>query len=237
MEKPTISLLIFCLTACADTAQHSFSLPEDLAALASSPQLACQYEKLVLVGNKAQSTNWYFWRQQQRTETRDALSNQGEIWETIKPGGYYYTRLFYNERVALEWGQGDLLASGSTPSIKQISSIVNPDMLGKELALQGKTESNGMVIESYRGTVNNIATEVDWLPTLQLPARLVKQLPEGAVTLTLSACGKQAQFPTKPITKAELDGFRRLDFTDLGDMEDDPMVHHIEQLLEGYQNN
>jgi hypothetical protein len=81
-------------------------------------------------------------------------------------------------------------------------------MLGKELALQGKAESNGMVIESYRGTV----------------------------TLTLSACGKQSQFPTKPITKAELDSFRRLDFTDLGDMEDDPMVHHIEQLLGGHQH-
>jgi hypothetical protein len=236
MEKPTIALLILCLVACADTTQRPFSLPEDLAGLASSPQLTCQYEKQVLVGNKAQSTNWYFWRQRQRTETRDALSNQGEIWEAIKPGGYYYTRLFYNERVALEWGQGDLLTSGSTPPIKQISSIVDPDTLGKELALQGKAESNGMAIESYRGTVNNIATEVDWLPTLQLPARLVKQLPEGTVTLTLSACGKQSQFPTKPITKAVLDGFRRLDFTDFGDMEDDPMVHHIEQLLGGHHH-
>jgi hypothetical protein len=117
------ALLILCLVACADSAQHSYSLPEDLPGLASSPQLACQYEKQVLVGNKVQSTNWYFWRQQQRTETRDALSNQGEIWEAIKPGDYYYTRLFYNERVALEWGQGDLLASGSSPSIKQLTLI------------------------------------------------------------------------------------------------------------------
>lgn len=143
----------------------------------------------------------------------------------------YYTRLFYNEQVALEWANGDLMASGSTPSIKQISSIVDPDMLGKELALQGKTDTHGIAVESYRGTVNN---KVDWLPALQLPARLVKQLPEGTVTLTLSICNKELQLPIKPITKAELDGFRRFDYTDLGDMEDDPIVHHIENLLGGH---
>jgi hypothetical protein len=236
MEKPHIALFILCLTACADSAQHTFSLPESLVGMSASPQLACRYEKQVLGENKAQPTNWYFWRQQKRTETRDELSNQGEIWESINVGDFYYTRLFYNERVALEWARGDLMASGSTPSIKQISSIVDPDMLGKELTLKGKAESNGTAIEFYRGTVNSIATEVDWLPILQLPARLVKQLPEGRVTLTLSICDKASQFPVKPITKAELDGFRRLDYTDLGDMEDDPMVHHIEQLLGGHHH-
>lgn len=41
----------------------------------------------------------------------------------------------------------------------------------------------------------------------------------------------------KPITKAQLDNFRRLDYTDLGDMEDDPMVQHIEKLLGGHHDN
>lgn len=236
MGKLIIISFIFCLTGCAGSAQHPFSLPQGLLGLASSPQLACRYEKQVLDGNKGQKTNWYFWRQQQRTETRDELSNQGEIWEVIKPGNFYYTRLFYNEHIALEWGHGDLMASGSTPAIKQISSIVDPDMLGKELVLQSKAETNGVPIESYRGTVNNIATEVDWLPTLKLPARLIKKLPEGTVTLSLSDCDKESQFPIKPIAKAELDSFRRLDYTDLGDMEDDPMVQHIEQLMGGHHN-
>lgn len=236
MEKPYIALFIICLTACADSSQQALSLPQDLLGIASSSQLACRYKKQVGEGSKAKTTDWYFWRQPQRSETRDALSNQGEIWETLNPARFNYTRLFYNERVALEWGQGDLMASGSTPSIKQVNSIVDPDKLGKELALQGKSEANGMSIESYRGTINKIVTEVDWLPALQLPARFLKKLPEGNVILTLSACDKDSQFPVKPISKAELDGFRRLDYTDLGDMEDDPMVHHIEQLLGGHHH-
>ncbi len=236
MLKRIINLFIISLSACTDFARPTFSLSEDLTKLASSPQLACRYQKQVLGGDKIQPTNWYFWRQRQRTETRDELSNQGEIWEATKPGDYSYTRLFYNERVALEWTHGDLMASGSTPSIKQVSSIVDPDMLGKELALQSKSDTNGTSVESYRGTVNNITTEVDWLPMLKLPARLVKQLPEGTVTLTLSTFSKESQFPVKPITKAELDGFRRLDYTDVGDMEDDPIVHHIEKLLGGHHH-
>jgi hypothetical protein len=237
MEKLFIISFIFSVYACAGPNKNDIALPDGLVGLSSSSQLACRYEKQVLEGNKEQKSNWYFWRQEHRTETRDAFSNQGEIWEVIKPGEIYYTRLFYNEHVALEWGHGDLMASGSTPVIKQISSIVDPDMLGKELVLQSKAESNGMFIESYRGTLNKIATEVDWLPTLKLPARLKKMLPEGTVTLTLTACGKQSQFSAKPITKAEFDDFRRLDFTDLGDMEDDPMVQHVEQLMGGRNHN
>lgn len=86
------------------------------------------------------------------------------------------------------------------------------------------------------GTVNNIATEVDWLPAFQLSARLVKQLPDGTVTLTLSTCDKRSQFPVKPITKAELDSFRHLDYTDLGNMEDGPTVNQIEKMLDRHHH-
>jgi len=45
---------------------------------------------------------------------------------------------------------------------------------------------DGMPIEYYQGTINDVATEVDWFPALKLPARLVKKLPVGTVTLTLN---------------------------------------------------
>ena len=208
-------------------------MPSGLAGLASSNQLACRYEKQVVNTGNTQKTNWYFWRQKERTETRDEVSNQGEVWETNNSGGMFYTRLFYNEKVALEFVQGDLAATNLTPSLQQLSSIVDPRLLGKELALLSKENREGMAIEYYQGVINDVATEVDWLPDLQLPARLVKKLSVGTVTLILSACGSGSQFAVKPITKAELDDFRRLDFTDLGDMEDDPMVQHIEHLLGG----
>jgi hypothetical protein len=237
MEKLLISSFILSLIACTNPAQHPFSLPEGLARLASTPELACRYEKQMIESNNPQKTNWYFWRQEQRTETRDELSNQGEIWEYKKPGEFFYTRLFYNESVALEFVPGDLATTGTVPSLQQLTSLVDPKMFGKELTLISKGNNDGLPIEYYSGIINNIATEVDWLPALNLPARLVKKLPEGTVALTLSECYKGSKFSVKSITKAQLDEFRRLDYTDLGDMEDDPMVQHIEQLLGSHHNN
>lgn len=120
--------------------------------------------------------------------------------------------------------------------MQQLTSLVDPKMFGKELTLLSKDNSDGLTVEYYSGTINNVATEVDWLPALKLPARLVKKLPDGTVALTLSECNKGSKFVVKPITKAELDNFRRLDYTDLGDMEDDPMVQHIEKLLGGHHD-
>lgn len=232
MKKLLILSLILSLIACTNSAQH-----EGLAGLAATPQLTCRYEKQVVDANKSRKTNWYFWRQEQRTETRDELSNQGEIWEYKKPGEFFYTRLFYNERVALEFVPGDLATTGTAPSLQQLTSLVDPKMFGKELILVSTGNSDGLSVEYYSGIINNIATEVDWLAALKLPARLVKKLPEGTVALTLSECDKGSKLAFKPITKAELDGFRRLDYTDLGDMEDDPMVQHIEKLLGGHHDN
>lgn len=237
MKKILISALILRLNACASFGTKTYTLPEGLLDLANSNQLACRYEKQVAHADIPQKSNWYFWREEQRTETRDELSNQGEIWEYKKLGEFFYTRLFYNESVALEFVQGDLATTGTAPSVHQLTSLVDPKTFGKELTLISKENNDGLPIEYYSGTIKNVATEVDWLPALQLPARLVKKLPDSTVALTLSECNKGTKFAVKPITKAQLDNFRRLDYTDLGDMEDDPMVQHIEKLLGGHHDN
>lgn len=236
MKTLLTSSFILLLTACAGSATKSYSLPEGLAGLSAINSLACRYEKQTAGGKNRQPSNWYFWRQTQRTETRDELSNQGEIWERNDAGQFFYTRVFYNEKVALEFVPGDLAATGAEPSWRQLTSLVNPENLGKELTLLGKADKNGMPIEFYKGTVNNIVTEVDWLPDLQLPARIVKMLPDGMLSLTLADCGNDSKFKVNPITKSEYDSLRRIDYTDLGDMEDDPMVRHIERLMGGHHH-
>lgn len=235
MKTLLTTSFILLLTACAGSATKSYSLPEGLSGVSAVNSLACRYEKTAGDKNR-QPTNWYFWRQTQRTETRDELSNQGEIWERNGAGQLFYTRVFYNEKVALEFVPGDLAATGAEPSWQQLTSLVNPEKLGKELALQGKADKNGMPVEYYKGAVNNIMTEVDWLPDLQLPARILKMLPDGRLSLMLAECGNDSKFKVKPIMKSEFDSLRRIDFTDLGDMEDDPMVRHIERLMGGHHH-
>ena len=236
MKSLLIPSLIIWLSACADTAIKNYALPEQLAQPTDTSTLACRYTKQTSDAKNQSATNWYFWRQPQRTETRDELSNQGEVWERNQTEQLFYTRLFYNEKVALEFVPGDLAATGVEPAWEQLTTLVNRRSLGKELALLNKTTSAGLDIEFYRGTINNVDTEIDWIPALQLPARIAKRFPDAAVTLTLSDCGQAAKFSVKPISKSELDNMRRIDFTDLGDMEDDLMVRHIEQLMSRHQH-
>ncbi len=225
------SSLIFLLSACAIPAKNTYTLPENLSAITTTNPLACRFEKQLINGQKPQSTNWYFWRDTQRTETRDELSNQGEIWERNKAGQLFYTRIFYKERVALEFVPGDLTAMGNTVSWQQLGSLIDPATLGKELVLQKKESINQVAVEYYSGTLNGVLTEVDWLPAMQLPARLTKKLPEKTLMVTLSECTQVSKLAVQPVTKSELDNFRHIDYTDLGDMESDPMVQHIEQLI------
>lgn len=236
MKTLLTSSFILLLTACAGSATKSYSLPVGLSGVSAINSLACRYQKKTAGDKNRQPASWYFWRQTQRTETRDELSNQGEIWERNDAGQLFYTRVFYNEKVALEFVPGDLAATGAEPSWQQLTSLVNPDTFGKELALLGKADKNGMPVEYYKGEVNNIVTEVEWLPDLQLPARIVKMLPDGILSLTLADCGNNSKFKVKPITKSEFDSLRRIDYTDLGDMEDDPMVRHIERLTGGHHH-
>jgi hypothetical protein len=102
--------------------------------------------------------------------------------------------------------------------------------------LVSKETDGKLVIEHYKGIINGVLTEVDWSPALQLPVHLNKALPDGNLTLTITKCGNNAKLNISPITKTELDDFRHLDYTDLGDMEDDPMVKHIEQLMGGHHH-
>lgn len=223
--------LIFSLTACAGLSQKTYTLPEKLGALDAGSPLACRFQKQTTDGNTQQNSNWYFWRQAQRTETRDERSNQGEIWTKNNAGQFFYTRLFYNERIALEFVPGDLTATEAAPSWQQLTSLIDPNTLGKDLPLLSKDNSGNTAVEYYSGTVKGVPTEVDWLPALQLPARIVKKLPEGTLSLSLSECAKEAEFAVKPRTKLELDNLRHIDYTDLGDMEDDPKVQYLEQLM------
>ncbi|MGZ8225202.1 MAG: hypothetical protein ACXWT3_01025 [Methylococcaceae bacterium] len=236
MKTLLTTSIILLLTACAGPANKMYALPEGLGEISATTSLACRFEKRIGAENNPQSSNWYFWRAPQRTETRDQLSGQGEIWERNNAGQFFYTRLFYNERVALEFTQGDLTATGAAPSWAQLTSLINPKTLGKELPLLGKENAGNITVEYYSGALKGVLTEVDWLPALQLPARIVKKTPEGNLTLTLSECGNSAKLALSPISKAELDTFRHLDYTDLGDMEDDPMVQHLEQLMGGHSH-
>jgi hypothetical protein len=236
MKTLLAASLISLLTACAGTTEKNSTLPADLAGITPNAPLACQYQKILDNGTTPKTTNWYFWRSPERTETRDELTHQGEIWERDPAGKLFYTRVFYNEKVALEYVSGDLAALGSHITWKQLSSLIDTNNLGKELVLLNTENLDGLAVEHYAGKLNGVQTEVDWLPSLALAARIHKIQPEGSSQLKLANCAQQPIFAVKPISEAELNSFRHIDFTDFGDLESDPMVQHLEQLMGEHQH-
>lgn len=237
MKYWVIPALVALLAGCAGPAMKPETAPASLSGISPTAPLGCRFEKRVADGKTEQRSNLYFWRQAARTETRDDLSKQGEIWEQDSAGHLFYTRLFFPERVALEYSPGDLAATGTTVSWEQLEALVDPSAFGKTLKLEGTASFAGLAAERYAGTLGGVATEIDWLPTLKLPSRILKKPQETAMQWSMAECAEASRFSVQPISPQELAGFRQLDFSDLGDMESDPMVQRILELTGGHHHH
>lgn len=62
-------------------------------------------------------------------------------------------------------------------------------------------------------------------------------MPEGIITLALKNCDNTTDSGHFSSKKLESNNFRHIDFTDLGDMEDDPVVQRIEMVMGNHQHN
>lgn len=209
-----------------------------LVGLSEQTALSCQYRRITALANGANSSEWYFVRQENRAESRDAASQQGEIWERDTQGRLFLTHLFFSEKAALEYSPGDLKASGRLPAWEAAWSIIDPALLGKELKLVKKaTDGNGLVEEIYRGNLAGNETEIHWLPALKLPSTVKKQDDAGGKqSLTLVNCWPIEKATIQPTTESTLSSYRHIDFSDLGDMETDPLVQKIVALSGGHSH-
>jgi hypothetical protein len=238
MNKLLTATVLLLLSACASSSKNGYSVPENLSQLSASSSLACRFEKQMVKAQPTRSSNWYFWRDANHTETRDELSRQGEIWQLMANQQFFYTRLFFAEKTALDFFPADLAALGNAPVWTQLTTLVDTQQFGKGLVLVSQNKQNPQhPVEYYSGVLGGVKTDVTWLPALQLPAQLVKMLPEGQFTLTLKECATPEHLTVKPMSKTDLDNFRHIDYTDLGDMENDPTVKRIEQLMGGHHHD
>ncbi len=239
MKTSLILLLLIFLHGCATSRPPlSALLKGELQSLSATTPTACTYEKSITENGVVASSAWHFWRWTNRTESKDELSRQGEIWQKNATGQIFYTRIFYPERVALEYMPGDMLAIGVQPNWKKIEAgLIDPAQLGRELRLVNRQQNSGLALEHYAGKTNGSDIQVDWLPSLGLPIRVEKQFQGQVVSLSMKECSDLAKGKTMPIATRELDGYRHIDFSDLGDMESDPVVQKIIATIGGHTHH
>ncbi len=227
--KNCLILIVLTLTGCASSTQDFYDeLPTGLNSVTNTSTLACQFEKQATTANDKQHSHWYLWRTPMRMETRDELTQQGELWERNNQAQLFYTKVFFHEKTAVEFVPGDLAALGKSPSWPQLNSLIDPAVLGKQLLLT-QQRIGDIEVQHYRGKLQHAEIELAWLPKIQLPLRLWKKMPDEELVLTLKTCSPT--LPVQPISQTELNQFRHLDYTDFGDMEDDPQVKRLEILM------
>lgn len=191
------------------------------------PAVACHFTSHVALRGQqpqAQGWDWYWWRQPDRVETRDAGGNTGQIWEASKNGQVTYWRVFHKNKRVIEYTPGDLRALGQHPDWPTITKVIDPTLLTTKLQPVGKVEILGRQAQRYQGQVNGVEFEVWWLDREQVPA-LVRQVSEHREeTLRLKAI-----YPLQesPWARSQIVDYVHLDYADLGDKESDPFVRSL----------
>lgn len=235
IPRPILVIALGLLGACSSNPTIPDQTAQRLSRLSGSPNLLCRYNKTASTDRGQTPRVWYFWRQPGRTETYDERSRQGEVWTLDPVGQVFYRRIFYDQRATLDYAPGDLAASGKKVSWDHLLSIVDPALLGTKLKRADREPHSPY--QRYSGAVSEDATEdVLWLPRLRLPYRVTTTSHGGANTLNLLDCTQSLHATFRPASEDTLSGYRQLEFSDLGDMETDPLVQQVSLLMGGHHH-
>lgn len=234
-KKILLPIFISFLMGCSQAGLDGFD-GRSLMAISSSMPISCKFEKINNQNKLNENSFWYLFRKENRVESRDERTQQGQVWEKDSKGKITMTHLFYKEKVALEYSSGDLAATGKDIDWNKVWSVINPEKLPKDFSLNKSETIKGVRRISYSSPLGTVV----WLPDLLVPAE-ISVSEEGGYSehLILKSCEPMqvAKLAYGPTTDIELRQYRHLDFSDLGDMETDPQVKKIEALMGGHEHH
>jgi hypothetical protein len=175
----------------------------------------------------ARQNIWHFYRQPQRIALLKGAID--EIWHRDEQGQVSFERVFHDEQRAVDYSAGELTTLGVQTPWSALTTFVDARTLG---ALRVVSHSGTGVSERVRlaGVAGGDSLRVEWLPALQLPARLTRTDRAGTITdmrLVQQAAQAPADWPTPGQRSA---AYLRLDAADFGDMGYETVVRLSEAL-------
>lgn len=223
------------LTACAGgSIKPTMTVPKTVTGFNAADAVICHYQKTQEMHDSKEQNlpiqDWYFMRLDHQTQSYDPVRAQWEIWERDHQGKASLLRVMESEKVILEYTPGDLAALGKKAEWSQIWSIIDSNRFGKDLAKVEAWSEQGVQLEQYKSSNGQ---ELIWLKDLRLPMQIVTRTDDGDLDkLALTDCKKPENAEVKPLSAKQMqDNYRQIDFTDLGDMESDPLVQRILKLM------
>lgn len=152
-----------------------------------------------------------------------------EVWHRDRQGLVTFERVFHEDQRAVDYTAGELATLGVAADWPALSSFVDPQVL-KALRVVSRRGAGSAERVVLAGRVSGDVYRVDWSPTLQLPARMLRTERDGRRTelvLDQQFAVAPAGWPVAGQRSAD---YLRLDAADFGDMDHDPVVRKAEAL-------
>lgn len=215
------------------TAPTSLSLTNNPFA-ANLSTLSAEFTTRIYGKGNDTTTQWNLWRSMERVEWLNISANTSEIWTKTSQDLWFYSKAFHTDKQVIEYSPVDLNLLQVAPAWQSFAAAIDPTLLQKLSKTKKINPLNGFQRIQYRGTLDNAAYEVDWLPELSLATR-VKIVEAGVTRVTELKQPLVISANTK--TPQNISRYRVIEYSDLGDMERDPFVMKIQHSLFGAQEH
>jgi hypothetical protein len=175
----------------------------------------------------SETVYWRLWRSNDRIVIERPQLGLGELWQ--KDGQtLIHRKLFHADRRAVEFRQDDLDILGQAPSWQKLSLLVEPALLRQLQADEPETSDGGYILQEFRGLVGGEGWRVVMRVDVGLPVLIERSTETFSEHTQLLQAYPLAQAPWQPTADQ---GYRLIDYSDLGDMETDPFVIKLQALM------
>ena len=222
----TIILSSVLLSACSSYQGESFPVQT----IEKLPNAAIEFETTITKADHSENHyRWYFWRTDNRVETRNPQDNSSEEWTKLANGQVEYAIIFHDAKQAIDYSPVDLGMIGETPNWAMTTLLFSPEMMATLVSDNDETLFNQKAIH-YKTNLPNTIFEVTWLSQMQIPAMIKRE--ENGQTITTKIVSLEPAEKSM-LSNPDASAYYHTVFADIGDKESDPFIKSVMHKLKG----
>jgi hypothetical protein len=180
----------------------------------------------VTASGPSSAHDWYFFRNAKHIAV--LKGDVEEIWHRDAQGRLSFERVFHHDHKAVDYSTGELATLGVQADWPALATFVDARELAA-LKLVSRSGSGAAQMLRLEGLRHGERLRVDWLPALQLPARVERHSKAGMTRIKLVQHATPAP-ATWPQPGQRSSDYLRFDAADFGDMDYEPVVRKSEAL-------
>lgn len=188
--------------------------------------IAATYRLTTRGADTSQHAQFLLLRSDDVVEVHDEYTGVIERWEREASGRLFYLRIFPDARKVIEFQPADLGSAKVTGDWDVVRTVTGTAVLDR-LEPRGNRRMVGHRAAVFRGTIDGVSTEFNWLSELQLPARVERRAGHERQELRLTRLEQGEPAAMRFMTREQLRAYESIDFADLGDRLGDPFVDRV----------